>query len=97
MNVKKQHIVSGGMIGILILLSAVMVFRASCKYPIAGMNVGVFQTFCFFNWWGILVLSVALFFALSKIVYTKTMVNKARLLFFSGAMLLYALISLALW
>lgn len=94
MKAKKEDLVSGGIVGFLILCSAVVIFQMSGRYSIVGGNPGAFRQFVFFNWWGILAAAVALFYGLSKTVYTEW---KYGILILSAMLLIYAVISLLLW
>ncbi|MBC6680326.1 hypothetical protein [Zhenpiania hominis] len=97
MKAKKEDLVSGGIVGFLILCSAVVIFQMSGRYSIVGGNPGAFRQFVFFNWWGILAAAVALFYGLSKTVYTENRLWKYGILILSAMLLIYAVISLLLW
>ena len=75
----------------------------SCNFPderpilYRGRKSGGVSTICFFNWWGILAAAVALFYGLSKTVYTENRLWKYGILILSAMLLIYAVISLLLW
>lgn len=48
MKAKKEDLVSGGIVGFLILCSAVVIFQMSGRYSIVGGNPGAFRQFVFF-------------------------------------------------
>lgn len=47
MKAKKEDLVSGGIVGFLILCSAVVIFQMSGRYSIVGGNPGAFRQFVF--------------------------------------------------